>query len=41
MFYPSSTFMQEIQQLTVLNKKKHITSSEIVAYFDNIEKTDE
>jgi len=40
MFYPSSTFMQEIQQLTVLNKK-NITSIEIVAYFDNIEKTDE
>jgi hypothetical protein len=38
MFYPSSTFMQEIQQLTVLNKK-HITSIEIVAYFDNTKKT--
>jgi hypothetical protein len=40
MFYPSSSFMQEIQQLTVLNKK-HIRSIQIVAYFNNIEKTNE
>jgi hypothetical protein len=34
--------MEEIQQLTVLNKKTyHVTSTKIVAYFDNIEKADE